>query len=74
MVAGTACLTMVCSMAAGNLCSEAWSTSCPPPALTLVPAELFLSRIRAPLWLLFFPAGFFPPFLNLLSQSHYHHR
>jgi len=47
--AGTACLTMVCSMAAGNLCSGAWSTSCPPSALTLVSAQSFSSHSLTPL-------------------------
>ena len=44
--------------AAGNLCSSAWSTSCPPSALTLGSAGLLLSHILTPLSLLLFHSRF----------------
>jgi len=46
--------------AAGNLCSGAWSTSCPPSALILGSAELFLLHILTHLLTLLLCSSFFP--------------
>ena len=58
----------------GNLCPSTWSTFSPPSSLTLGSAGLFLLHVLTPLSGCSFcaPATFFSPFLNLLSQRHYH--
>ena len=55
---------------AGELVLHAWSTSCPPAALTLVPAGLVLTPSSATCSC---AAGFLP-FLNMLSQMYNQHR
>jgi len=55
----------------GNLCSGTEAPPSPPSLLTLMSAELFLSHILTPLFQMLFHSSFFP-FLNMLSQRHYH--
>ena len=46
----------------------------PPSSLTLVPAEFFLTSSHSSLYTaVSLPSFFFFPFLNMLSQRHYHH-
>jgi len=68
---GTSCLTMVFSTSCKERLSALTFQEPPPPpsSLTLVSAELFLSHRLTPLCQLLF---FLLPFLNVLSQRHYH--
>jgi len=52
----------------GSLCSSAWSTSCPPSALTVGSAGLFLSRHLTPLSQLLLVLLRFPPFPSELCD------
>jgi len=73
----TTCLTMVFIMSCKGRLSTPTFQASPPPlpsSLTLVSAELFLSQSLTPLSLpsRFTAEFFFFPFLNMLSQRHYH--
>jgi len=69
---GTASLAMVCTTGCRGISAPApGAPPPPPPSLTLVSAELFLSRLN-PLSTAVF-AAVFPPFLSMLSQRHYQH-
>jgi len=72
---GTTCLTMVfITSCKGRL--PALASRAPPPlpsSLTLVSAELFLSHHLTPVSQQLSHCSFFFPFLNTLSQRHYHH-
>ena len=65
---GTACSTLGLCAGCKKLLLCAWSTSCPPSALTSGSAWLFLSCFLTPLSHLPLCSSFF--FLNLLSQRH----
>jgi len=58
--------------AAGNLCSGAWSTSCPPSALTSGSAGLFLSHILIVSLHSYCSTAVFSPFLTISSQRFYY--
>jgi len=57
----------------GRLSAPTFQVPPPPPSLTLVSAELFLSHSLTPLSRLPLHCSFFLPFLNMLSQRRYHH-
>jgi len=70
----TACLTKVCSMGCRGMSAPAPGAPPPPPStLTLVSAEWFLSHCLTPPFICSccVCSSFFP-FLNMLSQRHYH--
>ena len=73
---GTACLTMVFTTGCRGISAPAPGASPPPPSsLTLGSAGLFLSHVLTPLsGCSFCVTATFFPFLNVLSQRHYHCR